>query len=177
MFTRKSISASVIVILGLVGTQSHAGGRLGYFGEHVIVTPGSDAAKAIEKDYPGRPKRKLQAKADEVRIGNVTIALPHSNSPPKPFGASRSPSCGVESQDSLTICLQSNGELPAADKEAAMRFLKEPTVVLVPTDEGRRTFEHLLAGDPALSERTELRALDPTVCSGECTSRIRLVRK
>lgn len=174
MFTRK---LGTVILLGLLTSVCHAEGQLRYFGEHVIVAPGREAEQAIEKEYPGRPKRKQQAKPSELRLGNVTIALPAAPPSSKAVAPLRSSMCGMESQDSLTVCLQGNGELPAADKEAALRFLKGPTVVLVPTDEGRRTFEHLLAADPVLSAQTELRALDPAVCSGECASRIRLLRK
>ena len=171
----------VLVLAGAASSHLAAAEReLAYFGEHLIVAPGSAMAQQLRKEYPGRPKRKPAATVAPVpQLGNFSIALGQSASvmPAVSTEPPRADFCGKRSEESLTVCLETDGRLPASDEAAAIQFLKSPTLALVATDVGRRTVETLVASTPEIGGQTEIRALDAAVCAGDCATRIRLLRK
>lgn len=161
-----------ISVMGWSVVVHSSDSQMAYFGEHLIVNPGSSAAVAITKEFPAKLKRKTVAKALTPSLANMSIAVPMQSRQE----AVRSPLCGKQSVDALTVCLDA-GALRETEKLAALAFMTEPTVVLVASDAGMESFQHLLAGDAQRSAHTEIRLLDAAVCSGECASRIQLVRK
>ena len=176
IFTGKT-RAIVLLALWSVGSASVLAedAELSYFGQHLIVSANSQTQAQVQKEYPGRLHRKSQAPL-VPSLANVRIELPAAKLHVPPAPAERLAVCGKQSNDTLTVCLAGNA-LPDADQRAALAFMSEPTVVVAATDAGERALQNLINGDQQRSAHTEFKRLSPDVCSGECVSRIQLVRK
>ena len=87
-----------------------------------------------------------------------------------------SSACIRRTPESLVVCIE-DGQLQEAAKAAAIAFLKDPAIVLVSGVSARTSVDELLAIHPELQASTEIRGLDPTICVGECSSRIQFLRR